>query len=89
MGTNNNGTLQVFGIGGDNAAWFRAQQAGSLGWSNWQTLGGDVQQLAVARDLNGNLELFGTGAPNGVWVNSQTTPAGPFGGWYSMSGWVI
>ena len=84
MGTNHNGTLEVFGIGADNAAWFSQQQAGS--WSNWQSLGGYAKQLAVGRESNGDLELLGIGPTNGVWVNTQTTPAGPFGGWYSLGG---
>ena len=86
MGANNNGTLEVFGIGADNAAWFCQQQAGS--WSNWQSLGGYAKQLEVARETNGDLELSGIGAANGVWVNSQTTPAGSFGGWSSLGGYV-
>ena len=87
VGANNNGTLEIFGIGADNAAWFCQQQAGS--WSSWQSLGGYVRQLEAGRESNGALELFGIGSTNGVWVNSQTIPAGPFGGWSSLGGWVI
>jgi hypothetical protein len=86
VGANTNGTLEVFGIGADNAAWFCQQQAGS--WGNWQSLSGYVKQLAVGRESDGALEVFGIGPTNSVWVNSQISPAGPFGGWSGLGGYV-
>src|SRR5262249_7796623 len=53
--TNANGTLTVFGIGGDGAVWYRQENTGidPTSFGAWTSLGGYCKGLAVAPQGNG------------------------------------
>src|SRR5262249_37067122 len=96
VGQNNDAgqSLQIFGIGTDNALWTNEQQAdGSYSVNNWQSLGGIVQQVAVGQNLNGFLQVFGIGNDNAVWTREQTAQTAPnvaaqYTAWQSLGGIV-
>jgi hypothetical protein len=73
---NNDGRLQVFGVGNNNALYYKTQTAaGSNTWStSWTSLGGglrDNTNPAVVPNTNGRLEAFVMGS------KTTTTPPLP------------
>ena len=82
------GNLDVFGIGTNNAVFYRSQSAANGSWSAWTTLGGYVKALSTSLDGQGNLDVFGIGSDNAVYYNSQN-PSGYFSGWKGLGGDVL
>jgi hypothetical protein len=66
----NGTTVEVFGIGSDDALW-RNRRTGN-NWSGWSSLGGWIDRLAVGRDKNGRLHAFARGGNEGIWLKKQT-----------------
>jgi uncharacterized phage protein gp47/JayE len=80
------GQLNAFVIGDDGALWTIRQKA-SGGWDDWQSLGGNVDLLAVGTNQDGRLELFARGAKDkALWHIWQTSPSGDWSWWDSRGG---
>jgi subtilisin family serine protease len=82
------GRLEVFARGADRALWHIWQTAPNNGWSGWDSLGGWIDRVELARNADGRLEVFARGADGAVWHNWQTAPNNGWSGWASMGGWV-
>src|SRR4029434_6998708 len=84
---NQDGRLEVYVRGGDNAVYFRSQSSPNGGWNNWLGVGGtDVRDFAVNRNADGRLEMvsvWGDGTLRDAW---QTSPGGAWSGWVSLGG---
>lgn len=80
------GGLEVFARGRDNALWHKWQTAN--GWSDWESLGGDLQGgPAVARHAGGGLEVFSVasdGTLRHIWQTAQG-----WSGWDSLGGQLV
>jgi hypothetical protein len=87
LGANNNGRLEAFIKGSDNALWHVWQDPNgpNNGWSNWASLGippnltstGYIPSVGVNAD--GRLEVFINGSDNALWHAWQTIPHGGWG----------
>ena len=77
LAMNNDGRLQVFMIGTDNALYYKTQTgAGSSSWtSSWTSLGGAIREdtsPAVARNNDGRVQVFMIGTDNALYYKTQT-----------------
>ncbi|HXE64993.1 MAG TPA: hypothetical protein VN519_15725 [Bryobacteraceae bacterium] len=81
---NQDGALEAFGIGTDNALWHRAQAGPGGSWSTWSSLGGNdlISDPAVVLDSNGDLAVFVIAADGSLWTLEQSSP----GDW-SQTSW--
>ena len=80
------GQLNAFVIGDDGALWTIRQQV-SGGWDDWQSLGGNVDLLAVGTNQDGRLEIFARGTKDkALWHIWQTSPSGGWSWWDSRGG---
>lgn len=85
--TNQNGTLQAFVRGTDNALWTIAQTSPDGGWSSWQSLGGVITtDPGVALNTDGRLEAFAAGSDGQLWHIWQTSAGGSWSGWDPLGG---
>ena len=80
------GQLNAFCIGDDGALWTRRQTG--AGWGPWQSLGGQIDLLAVGTNQDGRLEVFARGANKALWHIWQTAPAGGWSPWASLLGQI-
>jgi hypothetical protein len=75
---NQDGRLEVFGIGSDDRIWHTWQTAPSNGWNEgWNILYSDVDRLknlVAIQNKDGRLELFGTNSQDQIWHTWQTAP---------------
>ena len=74
---NNDGRLQVFMIGTDNALYYKTQTtAGGSTWSSsWTSLGGTIRantDPVVIANSDGRLQVFVVGTNNQLYYRSQT-----------------
>jgi hypothetical protein len=76
--------LDAFGIGGDNAVWYRSQSSNGT-WSNWTSLGGYAKSISTILDGHGNTDVFTIGGDNAVWYRSQSS-SGTWSNWTSLGG---
>jgi hypothetical protein len=76
--------VNVFGIGTDNAVWYRSQSAATSTWSNWTSLGGDVQSISTCLDATGKLDVVAISSSLGVFESSEST-SGTWNGWNLIS----
>ena len=80
--TNADGRLEVFGVGGDGNVYHRAQIAGSVDWTEWNSLQrlspeeeeSKITEIEVS-SFSGRLFIFATGDYGWVSFASQTYPA--------------
>ena len=87
IGINQDGRLEAFITGSDNALWHIWQDPNgpNNGWSNWASLGippnltsvGYLPSVGVNAD--GRLEAFTSGSDNALWHAWQTIPDGGWG----------
>lgn len=85
---NEDGRLEVFARGSDQALWHTWQTTPGGSWSGWRSEGGWIDLLNVARSADGRLEVFARGSDKALWHNWQTTPNGGWSGWNSLGGWI-
>lgn len=82
IGANQDGRLEVFLFGVDDAVWHIWQEPGG-GWSTWESLGGEpANAVGVGRNADGRLEVFATARPKGgaqpLWHRWQVAANGPW-----------
>jgi hypothetical protein len=89
VGRNQDGRLEVFGVGPDQRIWHTWQQSPGGNWiDSWNpfyTAGDKLSDLWVVSNTDGRLEVFGVlaGFPNlndRVWHTWQTSPNGNWNG---------
>lgn len=74
---NNQGGLEVFIRGKDNAIWHAWQKCPGCSFTDFSSLGGKAtSNPAVARNKDGRLEVFYRGGDNAVWHRWQTCATG-------------
>ena len=77
LAMNNDGRLQVFMIGTDNALYYKTQTAAdssSTLMSSWTSLGGAIRadtSPAVARNNDGRLQVFMIGTDNALYYKTH------------------
>jgi hypothetical protein len=91
--------LDVFGVGGDDAVYYRAQNPTTNAWTSWTDLGGDAKPvggdldkngaLTTSFDSKGNLDVFAIGTNNAVFYRSQSAFYGTWSAWRSIGGSVL
>ncbi|HEX8651392.1 MAG TPA: matrixin family metalloprotease [Pyrinomonadaceae bacterium] len=83
---NQDGRLEVFAKGTDNALWHIWQTAPNNGWSGWASRGGVMgSKVAAGRNQDGRLEVFVRGTDGALWHIWQHA-AGGWSGWASRGG---
>jgi acylphosphatase len=88
-GRNQDGRVEVFGIGTDNTLRHIWQTESNNGWSGWSSLGGTgLTQLSLANNQDSRLEVFARGANNELWHIWQTEPNNGWSSWSSLGGEV-
>ena len=90
---NDDGRLQVFVVGTNNAVYYKTQTSpNSATWSSsWTSLGGGVKadtSPAIARNTDGRLQVFIVGTNNQLQYRAQTSPNSNTwsSSWTSLSG---
>src|SRR5437763_8953060 len=88
---NDDGRLEVFATGIDNALWHIWQVAPNGSWSTWNSLGKPsstsyIINPIVSQNQDGRLEAFVFGSDQALWHIWQTTPGGSWGSWFSSGG---
>jgi acylphosphatase len=87
---NQDGRLEVFAKGTDNALWHIWQTVPSNGWSGWASLGGGMgSKVAVARNQDGRIEIVVRGTDGALWHKWQTAPNSGWSGWASLGGGIV
>ncbi|MEA2462480.1 MAG: hypothetical protein QOJ98_227, partial [Acidobacteriota bacterium] len=87
--TRNDGEIEVFirRIGSHNVFARREVTPGGQ-WTDWEPLGGIVQELAAGVHQNGaTVEVFGIGGNNALW-RKQRTGNNWAADWSSLGGWI-
>lgn len=83
---NNDGRLEAFARGTDNAVWHDWQGAPDGAWSGWNSLNGVITGIpAVSRNADGRLEIFARGSDFGLYHNWQVSTGG-WSGWNPLGG---
>jgi len=88
---NDDGRLEVFATGPDNALWHIWQVAPNGSWSTWNSLGKPagtsyIMNPIASQNQDGRLEAFVFGSDNALWHIWQTTAGGSWGTWFSSGG---
>jgi C1A family cysteine protease len=87
MGRNQDGRLEVFVRGTDNALWHIWQVAPNGTWSGWSSLGGVItSDPEVVSNADGRLEVFARGTDGALWHIWQTAPNNGWSAWRSLGG---
>ncbi len=92
VGENEDGRLEVFAFGVNDAVWHIWQDAASPnGWSSWDSLGGEPGgPAAISRNGDGRLEIFAESrlpaGPQQLWHRWQTSPNN---GWSFVEDWEL
>ncbi|MGD2087817.1 MAG: hypothetical protein PVH61_16685 [Candidatus Aminicenantes bacterium] len=90
VGQNQDGRLEVFGIGSDGGLWHNYQTTpNSNSWSGWGNMSKPTGLLlstaAVGRNQDGRLEVTAIASDGALWHRYQSKPnKGPWIGWGSM-----
>ena len=79
--TINDGGLDVFTIGGDDAVYHRWQDKPFDVWHPWESLGGAVESLSVAKAPTGGLAVFAIALDERVSCRYQARPSGEWSEW--------
>ncbi len=82
------GQLNAFVIGDDGALWTTHQVGPGGAWTNWQSLGGQIDRLAVGTNQDGRLEVFARGKNKALWHIWQVAPSGGWSRWHSLGGQI-
>ncbi len=88
VGSNQDGRLEVFARGMDQALWHIWQVAPNSGWSGWSSLGGQIDLLSVGSNQDGRLEVFARGMDQALWHIWQVAPNNGWSGWSSLGGQI-
>ncbi len=88
---NDDGRLEAFAVGSDNALWHIWQVVPNGGWSTWASLGKPAGTSYIinpiaSQNQDGRLEAFVFGSDNALWHIWQTTAGGSWGTWFSSGG---
>ena len=85
----NNGWLEIFVRGANNALWHKWQDPPNGQWSGWESLGGILTSdpVVIQNHWNGR-EVFVRGTDNGVHHIWQDRPRGNWSGWEALGGYV-
>jgi len=87
VAVNDDGTLEVFVKGTDNALHHIWQTSPGGSWSGWQPLGGGLtSNIAVAKNAHHGLEAFVKGTDNALYHNLQSQQHGTWSGWQPLGG---
>jgi len=89
VGTLQDGRIQLFVRGQDNALWYTSQVRPSvLEFTQWASLGGSLAgNPAVASNSDGRLEVFAVASDNNIRSISQTAQGSDaWGEWQSLGG---
>lgn len=84
---NADGRMEVFMIGSDHALRHKWQVAVNGGWSDWESLGGNlVSEPVVGMNADGRLEVFAIAAHRALVHKWQVAPNGGWSDWHSLDG---
>ena len=84
---NEDGRIELFGIGRDASLHHIWQTAPNNGWSDWASLGGSgLTKLSVVNNADGRIEVFARGAGNTLWHIWQTAPNNGWSDWHDRGG---
>jgi hypothetical protein len=84
---NADGRMEVFIIGSDHALWHKWQVALNSGWSEWESLGGNLfSEPVVAMNADGRLEVFAVAANRALMHRWQVAPNSGWSEWHSLDG---
>ncbi|HXZ03262.1 MAG TPA: hypothetical protein VEH81_00435 [Ktedonobacteraceae bacterium] len=88
-GENEDGRVEVFIIGSDNALWHRWQTTPGGIWGGWASLGKPPSANAffipfVWKNDDGRLEVFTVGTDGALWNLWQVAPNGTWSNWASL-----
>lgn len=72
VGRNQDGRLEVFYVGTNDAIYRNYQTVPNNGWSGEMALGGSAKQIAVGQNQDGRLEIFYVGTNDAIYHNYQT-----------------
>ena len=87
VAANNDGRLEAFARGTDNALWHCWQMTPGGTWSGWASRGGVITSVpCVSPNADGRLEVFARGTDGALWHIWQTVPNGSWSGWASLGG---
>ncbi|WP_328966278.1 hypothetical protein [Streptomyces sp. NBC_00239] len=91
VGRNEDGRLEVFGLGMDNGIYRIAQDSPNgpwtTGWYGMPGIQGNEQKLVeVASNADGRLELFAVDKNDAGWHIYQTAPNGSWSNWSRLTG---
>ena len=89
-GQNDDGRLEAFVIGSDNALWHKWQSTPGGNWGGWSSLGKPSIANAffipfVRKNDDGRLEVFTVGTDGALWHLWQVAPNGTWSNWTSLS----
>jgi hypothetical protein len=83
--TDNNGNLELFGLGNGGAIFHLIQNAG--GWGGWTSLlGQQLREFVVANNDDGRIELLAVGGDGAIYHIWQTPPNNDWGQWVGLGG---
>jgi C1A family cysteine protease len=86
-GHNQDGRIEVFARGTDNALWHCWQTTAGGTFGGWASLGGVITSVpAVVNNADGRLEAFARGSDGALWHRWQTAPNNGWSGWASLGG---
>ncbi len=79
VGVNNDGRLEVFGVGTDGQPYHNWQTSPGGAWSGWSGMGEKITTaMGVGVNNDGRLEVFGVGTDGQPYHNWQTSPGGDY-----------
>src|SRR6266705_3318964 len=89
IAVNDDGRLEIFATGLDNALWHIWQVTPNGPWGAWASLGKPPGPVFITTPLvsandDGRLEAFVIGSDRALWHIWQTAPGAPWGGWASL-----
>jgi acylphosphatase len=86
--SNQDGRLEVFALGSDDALWHIWQTAPNGPWSNWTSLekppNSDAIALGSGTNADGRIEVFTVASDGNLWHIWQTAPDESWSTWNSL-----
>jgi acylphosphatase len=91
VANNQDGRLEIFGVGSDHQLHHIWQTSPNNGWSGWASLGApgpgiQIGDPRVVRNADGRLEVFLLAGDQKIWHIWQTAPNNGWSGWASLGG---
>jgi hypothetical protein len=85
---NQDGRIEVFALGGDNALYHIWENAPGGDWHPWATLAGhDLKgPIVTAANADGSLQVFVAGTDGNIYSIMQNGPNGGWGAWFMIGG---